>query len=222
MDKKTRLSKLISDQGIVPLYFSASAEVSISLMKALYHGGMRTLEYANRGEGALQIFKQMRIVCDRELPGMYLGIGTVKNADSAQSYVDEGAEFLVCPGIIAPVLKVAEKSNLLCVPGCMTPTDMIQAEALGAKIIKLYPANTLGPGYLDAITPVFNDLLFMPTGGIELNEENLTKWFKSGAVAVGGSKLITKTITENKQYDQLSIDAKDALKLIESVRGISS
>ena len=91
---KLELSELINQQGIVPLYYSADAEVSIDLMRALYAGGIRTTEYADRGDRALKNFREMRKVCDAELPGMRLGIGTIKTAESARIYIDEGAEFL--------------------------------------------------------------------------------------------------------------------------------
>ena len=218
MDKKSELLKLIPEQGIVPLYYSADAVTSIEVMKALYSAGFRTTEYADRGEAALKNFKDMRKVCDAELPGMYLGIGTVKNAETANVYINEGAEFLVSPGILASVIEIADRNSLLCIPGCMTPTEIIQAESLGVEIVKLFPANTLGPGFIDAVQAVVPDIKFLPTGGIELHEENLTAWFKSGVCAVGGSKLITKVILENKRFAELTEDARSAFERIQTIR----
>ena len=215
---KSELSSLIKDQGIVPLYYAADAEVSIELMRALYAGGIRTTEYADRGEKAMKNFKEMRKACDAEMPGMRLGIGTIKNPESAQAYIDEGAEFLVCPGILESVIELSDKHQLLCVPGCMTPSEIIRAEACGSKIIKLFPANTLGPSYIEAVQALFTDIVFLPTGGIELNEENLRAWFKVGVCAVGGSKMITKTVIENKLYDELTAESSRALNLIRSIK----
>lgn len=218
MDKKSELLKLIPEQGILPLFYSADPVISIELMKALYAGGIMTTEYADRGEAALKNFKEMRKACDAELPGMRLGIGTIKNADSAQAYIDEGAEFLVSPGIFQPVVEIADRNNLLCIPGCMTPTEIIQAESLGVEIVKLFPANTLGPSYIEAVQALFPGIKFLPTGGIELNENNLIGWFKSGVCAVGGSKLITKDIISNKQYAELTSDARKAFEMIKDIR----
>lgn len=218
MSKKSELLRLIPEQGIVPLYYSADPVTSIEVMKALYSAGIRTTEYADRGVAALRNFKEMRKVCDAELPGMYLGIGTIKDAESANAYINEGAEFLVSPGILAPVIEIADHNQLLCIPGCMTPTEIVQAESLGVEIVKLFPANTLGPGFIDAVQAVFPDIKFLPTGGIELHEGNLTAWFKSGVCAVGGSKLITKAILENKRYAELTEDARSAFERIQTVR----
>lgn len=218
MNKKTELLRLIPHQGIVPLYYSADPVTSIEVMKALYSAGIRTTEYADRGEAALKNFKEMRKVCDAELPGMYLGIGTVKSSESAKAYINEGAEFLVSPGILAPVIEIADRHQLLCIPGCMTPTEIIHAESLGVEIVKLFPGNTLGPGFIDAVQAVVPYIKFLPTGGIELHEDNLMGWFKSGVCAVGGSKLITKAILQNKLYAELTADARAAFERIRTIR----
>lgn len=218
MDTKTELKNLIKDQGIVPLYYAADAGVSIELMRAMYQGGIRTTEYADRGDRAMKNFKEMRKACDSEMPGMRLGIGTIKNADSAKAYIDEGAEFLVCPGILEPVIELSDRHRLLCVPGCMTPSEIIRAETYGVNIVKLFPANTLGPSYVEAIQALFTDITFLPTGGIELTEDNLRSWFKVGVCAVGGSKMITKTVIEHRLYDELSAECSRALNLIRTIR----
>ncbi len=218
MNKKSELSILMKEQGIVPLYYAADAEVSIELMRALYKGGIRTTEYADRGEKAMKNFKEMRKACDAEMPGMRLGIGTIKNTESAKAYIDAGAEFLVCPGILESVLELSDQHNLLCVPGCMTPSEIIRAEACGSKIVKLFPANTLGPSFIEAVQALFTDIVFMPTGGIELNEANLRSWFKAGVCAVGGSKMIAKNVIENKLYDDLTAESSRALNLIKTIR----
>lgn len=218
MDKKRSVSRLIAEQGVVPLYYAGDAEVSIGLMRALYAAGIRTTEYADRGESALKNFREMRKACDAEMPGMCLGIGTIKEAGSAQAYIDEGAEFLVCPGMLEPVLEISEQNNLLCIPGCMTPSEIIRAESMGASIVKLFPANTLTPGFVDAVQALFPGISFLPTGGIALDENNLRSWFKSGVCAVGGSKMITKAIIENQQYAELTAEARVVLERIKTVR----
>ena len=134
--KKQIVLSLIPQQGILPLFFNKDEQTSIELMKALYSAGIRTLEYTNRGEAALVNFKAMRKVCDTELKDMYLGIGTIKNGEMAQTFVDAGCDYIICPGLIESVAKVADANELLWVPGCMTPSEVIAAENLGAKMIK--------------------------------------------------------------------------------------
>ncbi len=219
MEKKQAILELIPQQGILPLYFYKDTTVSIEVLKALYEAGIRAVEYTNRGEAALQNFKEMRKVCDTELKGMYLGIGTIKNGEMAQTFIDAGTDYLICPGLVDSVAAVADKNNMLWVPGCMTPSEIIKAETLGAKMIKLFPGNILGPGFMSAIKELFPNLLFMPTGGVEMEKDNIAGWFKAGVCAVGmGSKLITKQLLEAKDYAAIAAATKQVLATIQSIK----
>ncbi|HEY4150718.1 MAG TPA: bifunctional 4-hydroxy-2-oxoglutarate aldolase/2-dehydro-3-deoxy-phosphogluconate aldolase, partial [Chitinophagaceae bacterium] len=144
MDKKSALLELIPKQGVLPLYFYKDPEVSVEVLKALYRAGIRTVEYTNRGEAALKNFEKLRKVADTELKGMYLGIGTIKNGQQATAFINAGADYIICPGLVESVAEVANKQGMLWAPGCMTPSEIIRAEELGAKIIKLFPGNILG------------------------------------------------------------------------------
>lgn len=218
-EKKSEILQLTVQQGVLPLYFNKDEEVSISVLKALYEAGIRTVEYTNRGEAALQNFKALRKVCDTELTGMYLGIGTIKNGEQAQAFIDAGADYIISPGLVEDAAAVADKNDLLWVPGCMTPTELIKAEALGAKLVKIFPGNIVGPGFVSAIKELFSGLKFIITGGVEPEEANLRGWFNAGASAVGmGSKLITKQSLENKEYAKITQLTQESLKLIELVR----
>ena len=219
MDTKNELLKLIPAQGILPLYFHKDTDVSIEVLKALYNAGIRAVEYTNRGEAALYNFKTMREVCDAELTGMYLGIGTIKNGMMAQTFIDAGADFIICPGLVDEVAGVADKNNMLWVPGCMTPSEIIRAENMGAKMIKLFPGNILGTGFMSAIKELFPGLLFMPTGGVDLDKENIAGWFKAGVCAVGmGSKLISKQLLEQKDYVKIEALTKQAMEMVKALR----
>lgn len=219
MNSKQALLDLIKNQGLLPLYYHKDEKVSVEVLRSLYKAGIRTVEYTNRGESALPNFKILKQLCETELSGMSLGIGTIKNAESAQQFIDIGADYLISPGLVEEVANLAEKQNYLWVPGCMTATEIIKAETLGAPFIKLFPGNILGPGFLSGIKDIFPNLLFMPTGGVELTEVNITAWFKAGVCAVGmGSKLITKEILENKQYELLHKNTLEAIRLVNTSR----
>jgi 2-dehydro-3-deoxyphosphogluconate aldolase/(4S)-4-hydroxy-2-oxoglutarate aldolase len=219
MEKKDTLLKLIPQQGILPLYFHKDTTVSIEVLKALYAAGIRAVEYTNRGEAALANFKEIRKVCNAELKDVYLGIGTIKDGDMAQTFIDEGADFIISPGLVVSVAEVADRNKMLWVPGCMTPSEIIHSETLGARMIKLFPGNILGPGFMSAIRELFPDILFMPTGGVELDKENISSWFNAGVCAVGmGGKLITRQLLESKDYKQITTSTRDVISIIESIR----
>jgi 2-dehydro-3-deoxyphosphogluconate aldolase/(4S)-4-hydroxy-2-oxoglutarate aldolase len=219
-DKKAAVMQLLFDQGILPLFYHKDENVSIQVLRALYAAGIRTLEYTNRGEAALQNFKALRKVCDTEFKGLQLGIGTIKSEEDAKTFVDAGADFLVSPGVVKAAAKVARKNDLLYVPGCMTPTEMIRAEAMGTTLVKIFPGELLGPGYLKAVRPLFPKLKFHITGGVEPEEGNLRGWFGAGASVVGmGSRLITKQILEEKDYGRITHLTQEALRLVQTVKG---
>lgn len=214
MKKETLLAQ-VQQQGILPLYFHKDTQVSLDVLRALYSAGIRSVEYTNRGEAALANFREMRRVCESELKDMYLGIGTIKNAEMAQKFIDAGCDYIICPGLVEGVAKVADANDMLWVPGCMTPTEVITAENLGARLIKLFPGNIIGMAFMQAIKELFPNLLFMPTGGVDTSRENIEGWFKSGVCAVGmGSKLVTKSIMDNKQYEELTEATKKVLDII--------
>lgn len=215
MEKKEELLKRIPEQGILPLYFDKDEEVSIEVLRALYQAGIRMVEYTNRGEAALHNFKKMCEIRDKELKDLYLGIGTIKNKQMAETYIEAGADFIICPGLIEEVAAIADQHRMLWVPGCMTPSEIIKAENMGAKMIKLFPGNILGPEFMGAIKALFPDLKFMPTGGVSLDKDNINGWFKAGVCAVGmGSKLVSKQLLQEKNYAKIEELTKQAIEMV--------
>lgn len=217
-DKKSSIQQLIFSQKILPLFYTDDEQVSINIFKALYEAGIRTVEYTNRGESALNNFKTLKRICEDELTEMQLGIGTIKTSDEAKAFVDAGADYLISPGIVKAAFEVADEHGILYIPGCMTATELIEAESLGATLIKIFPGNVLGPGFISAVKELFPRLRFVVTGGVEPEEANLTNWFKAGVAAVGmGSKLITKEILESKNYTKLTSLTQEALRKVQSL-----
>lgn len=220
MSKKSDILQAVTTQGILPLYFFKDTEVSIEVLRALYRAGVKAVEYTNRGEAALANFKEMRKVVDAEMPGMYLGIGTIKNAEQALAFIEAGADYLISPGLVPEVAAVADKNDVLWVPGAMTPSEIIAAENLGAKFVKLFPGNMLGPDFMSTIKELFPNMLFMPTGGVDTTKENIGAWFKAGVCAVGmGSKLISKALLEAKDYATIEAATKEVLATVKAIKG---
>lgn len=215
MHKKEKTLEALLAQKLLPLYYHDNAATSIAVLSALYKGGIRIVEYTNRGEHALANFGELRKAAEAEMPDLLLGIGTIKNADQAKNYISAGADFIVCPSTNPEVATVTHEAGLLWIPGCMTPTEIATAENAGANLVKIFPGNILGPSYLSAIKDLFPGLLFMPTGGVEAEANNLTNWFQSGVVAVGmGSKLITKEMIEQNDADGITAATIQALQLV--------
>ncbi len=217
-NKETAIAA-IRQQGLLPLFYYEDAEVSLEIVRTLYRGGVRVFEYTNRGKAALENFKFLKEALKTEMQDLFLGIGTIKNTSELNDFLAAGADFIVCPVVDLEVGKLTHEAGLLWIPGCMTPTEINLAHQHGAGIIKLFPANILGPEYLSSIRELFQGQLFVPTGGVEIDEANIDTWFKAGVCAVGmGSKLVSKKILENREYDNLFSLTKKALEIISKVK----
>jgi 2-dehydro-3-deoxyphosphogluconate aldolase/(4S)-4-hydroxy-2-oxoglutarate aldolase len=219
MNNTAKVTHAIVEQGMLPLYFNASEEVSLDILQTIYSAGVKAIEYTSRGEAAFSNFKKMVELRNTSMPGLLLGIGTIKNLAQAKEYISAGADFLVSPGFILEVAAYAVSNDIFYAPGCMTPTEIIAAENAGVTFIKLFPGNMLGPEFLSGIKDIFPKLLFMPTGGVDTTRENIEGWFKAGVCAVGmGSKLISKKLMEQKDYATIESETIAVLKLIQAIK----
>ena len=219
MSRTQQITDAVIAQGILPLYFNSSEEVSLDVLRSIYRAGIKAVEYTNRGDAALANFKKMVALRNAEMPGMLLGVGTIKNMQHAKDYMAAGADFLVSPGYVPDVAAHCVANDIFYAPGCMTPSEIIAAENAGIKFIKLFPGNILGPEFLSGIKDIFPKLLFMPTGGVDTTRENIEAWFKAGVCAVGmGSKLISKKLMEAKDYSSIESETKKVLELIQSIK----
>jgi len=217
-NKETTI-QAIQQQGLLPLFYYEDAQVSLEIIRALYKGGVRVFEYTNRGAAALENFKIFKEALKTEMQDLFLGIGTIKTAEQAQAFLDAGADFIVCPIVNPAVAKLTHDAGLLWIPGCMTPTEIDLAQQHQAGIIKLFPANILGPDFLSSIKELFQGQLFVPTGGVEIEENNISNWFKAGVCAVGmGSKLVSKQIIEQRDYEKIESLTKQTFEIINKVR----
>jgi len=219
MSNTQQITDAIIAQGMLPLYFNADEIVSLDVLKAIYKAGVKAVEYTNRGEAALKNFTTMVALRNAEMPGLLLGVGTIKNMQQAEDYLKAGADFLVSPGFVKEVADFAVANDVFYAPGCMTPSEIIAAENAGIGFIKLFPGNMLGPEFLSGIKEIFPKLLFMPTGGVDTTKENIEGWFNAGVCAVGmGSKLISKKLMEAKDYATIESETIKVLELIQTIK----
>ena len=219
MSEKRIAVRKIVEQGILPLFYCYSQSVGLDVIRTLCKAGVRAVEYTNRGVAALENFTAMKKTLSAEFPDLSLGIGTIKTVEEAEAFVQAGADFIVAPIVNPAVAAVAQKAGLLWIPGCMTPTEIFQAQQHEAAIIKLFPAGTLGPGFLNAIRILFPKQMFIPTGGVEINEDNFREWFRAGVTAVGlGSKLISEEVLIDANYDHLYAKTQLAMQIAQKVK----
>jgi 2-dehydro-3-deoxyphosphogluconate aldolase/(4S)-4-hydroxy-2-oxoglutarate aldolase len=215
MQSEQHNSAVIKQHGLLPLFYHDDLQVCISVTKALYEGGASVIEFTNRGAYALENFKALVKERDASMPDLLLCAGTIKTPEHATKFIDAGADVLISPVFDNSVCDVAYIQKILWIPGCTTPTEIHNAEKAGCNLIKLFPGDLLKPSFVEAIKPLFPDLNFVVTGGVDTSKENITAWLKAGVCAVGmGSKLITKEILNNKDYRSITSSVKNVLEVI--------
>ena len=219
MHKSQQVIGAIVTQGLLPLYFNQDVDKSLAILRSLYSAGIKVVENTNRGEAALENFKQLINVRNLEMNDLIIGVGTIKNMQQALDFLEAGADFLVSPGYLPDVASYCVSKDIMFGPGCMTPTEIIAAENAGIKFIKLFPGDLLGVGFLKGIKEIFPQLVFMPTGGVDATEESIASWFNTGASAVGmGGKLVSKALMEAGDTKAIEEKAREVLKLIQKIR----
>jgi 2-dehydro-3-deoxyphosphogluconate aldolase / (4S)-4-hydroxy-2-oxoglutarate aldolase len=219
MDSYQLLINKLKQQKILPLFYHADASVCIHLTKALYAAGIRMIEFTNRGDAGLTNFKALVKERNDSMKDLSLAIGTIRTAEQANKFIDAGADLLISPVFDADVCDAAYINKILWIPGCMTPTEIHSAENAGCILVKLFPGNILGPSFVTSVKELFPNLDFMPTGGVEVNKENLQAWFAAGVCSVGiGSKLITKQLVDEKNYAAIEEATKKTLQIITKIK----
>ncbi len=219
MNKHQIITQQIKSDGFLPLFYHPSASICIAIVKALYEGGVRCIEFTNRGENALSNFKELLQLKKQDFPDLLLGIGTIKNEQEAEAYTQAGADFLISPCFDQKISGFANEANMLWMPGCMTPSEINAASNNGHKFIKLFPGNVLQAQFISAIKPVFADVDFMVTGGVTNEIDNLKTWFKAGAVAVGlGRNLIRDSWQDTDDFSVLRKDAASLRQKVQTAR----
>lgn len=218
MGRNETIIQQLKQQKLLPLFYHADTPVCIEVVKALYAAGIRSVEFTNRGDAAMNNFKALVTERNSSMKDLLLGIGTIRTTVQANQFTEAGADFLISPVFDSNVCDTAYLNKVLWIPGCMTPTEIHAAEHAGCKFIKLFPGNILGPAFVSAIKELFPEVDFMPTGGVEVNKENLEAWFTAGVCAVGmGSRLISKKLMEEKDYSTIEKNTKETLALINAI-----
>ena len=153
MAKYSRLQVLnqMNESGMVPLFYNNDIDSSKAILTACYEGGARLMEFTNRGDFALEVFSALIKYSIKELPGMIIGIGSVTDAAAASQYMLHGANFVVTPVFRKDIAIVCNRRKVLWTPGCGSLTEIAKAEEMGCEIVKLFPGNTYGPGFIKAI-----------------------------------------------------------------------
>ena len=177
----------------LPVVVIKELDDTIPTLKSLCEGGLPAAEITFRTACAADAIR----LGAEQFPDMYIGAGTVINAEQAKAAIEAGACFIVSPGLSAEVAAVCKAANVPYYPGCATPTEIMQAIALGITTVKFFPANVYGGlSAIKALSAPFPQVKFLPTGGVDLSNIREFLAFEK-IVAVGGSFMMKGDIKEN-------------------------
>lgn len=216
---RIQVATVMKETGMVPLFYHPDVELGKQVLKTCYDGGARLLEFTARGDFAFEVFAELNKYAITELPGMIMGVGSITDAAAASLFMQMGANFIVTPSLREDIAIVCNRRKVLWSPGCGSLTEINRAEEMGCEIVKLFPGDIYGPGFVKAIKGPQPWTSIMPTGGVSTEESNLRGWFHAGVTCVGmGSKLISKDILEKRDFDTLKEKVKATLQVIQSIK----
>ncbi len=185
-----RAGAIIRDTGIIAIvrgHFDLAEMLKIG--EALWSAHISVMEITLNSRGALSAVAPLR----QHLSQMLVGVGTVRSVLQVNQAIEAGAQFIVSPSFDAASVARSQALGVLHLPGVMTPTEAQTAFAAGCRMLKLFPADSLGPAYLKALRAPLDDIEFVPTGGVAV--ENVGHWRRAGAVAVAiGSALVSDSM----------------------------
>ncbi len=222
MARFTRMQVLntILDGGLVPVFYHADVQVAIKVAEACVAGGLRVVEFTNRGDMAPEVFKELSRYLAKEHPDIILGVGSVVDAPTAALYIAYGANFVVGPLLNPEIARLCNRRKIAYSPGCGSATEIAQAEELGVEIVKVFPGKSVGgPGFAKSVLGPCPWTSIMPTGGVDASEASLTEWFQAGVACVGmGSKLVRKEWVAAGDWEAISNQVRQVLGWIQAAR----
>ena len=221
MARFTRLEvyNCLLETGLLPLFYQPDTEKAGQIVAACARGGARLVEFTNRGDMAYPVFIELARHFAKADPSVILGVGSVTDAPTAAMFLATGANFIVAPSFNHEVARLCNRRKIAYLPGCATPAEIAQAEEMGAEICKIFPGDTLGPGFITAILGPSPWSRLMPTGGVDATEASITAWIRAGACAVGmGSKLVTGQAVKAGDWDGIAAQVKQSIAWVQAAR----
>jgi 2-dehydro-3-deoxyphosphogluconate aldolase/(4S)-4-hydroxy-2-oxoglutarate aldolase len=208
---KNQVISMLVDPGIIAVVRAQRADQVIPLSQALIDGGVVVVEITMTTPNAIAAIQQAReLVGDRAL----IGVGTVLDAETCRAALAAGAEFVVTPICRTELIAIAHAAERPIMIGAYTPTEAQLAHEAGADFIKIFPADTLGPGYMKSIRAPLPHLRIVPTGGVDV--ENVGAFLKAGCASLGvGSSLVSAKILQDADWAALT---RKAAEFVEAAR----
>lgn len=213
MNKESQL-RHVHDCGIVAVVRSPDSRQLIEVVRALAEGGVTVAEITMTVPDALDVVRQVRqALGDRVL----LGAGTILDPETARAALVAGAEFLVAPTVNLDVIRLCQRYSKLVMPGAFTPTEVLTAWEAGADVVKVFPAEVVGPPFFKALRGPLPQVRLMPTGGVDLT--TAADFLRAGAFCLGvGGQLVEPRAIAEGNFDRIRDLARQYVAIVKQAR----
>src|SRR5579885_526241 len=213
MSKETQFRQIL-DSGIVAVVRSPDSQQLVEVVRALADGGVTVVEITMTVPDALGVLRQVRQALGERV---LLGAGTILDAETARAALLAGAEYLVAPTLNLDVIRLCQRYDKLVMPGCFTPTEILTAWEAGADIVKVFPADVVGPAFFKALRGPLPHVRLMPTGGVDLT--TAADFLRAGACCLGvGGQLVEPKAVAERNFDRIRDLARQYVAVVRQVR----
>ena len=215
MEKREIFNRMVSE-GLIPVIRVSSAAEAIDVAHAIKEGGVTLIEITMSVPGAMEAIKELS---RKYRDDIIMGAGTILDSETGRAALLAGAQFIVTPTLNFDLIQLAHRYSAVIVPGAMTPTEILTAWNAGADMVKVFPAAQLGgPEYIKALRGPLPQILYVPTGGVNL--QNAGAFIKAGSTALGvGGELVDKKAVKEKKFNIITENTRAFLKTIREARG---
>jgi 2-dehydro-3-deoxyphosphogluconate aldolase/(4S)-4-hydroxy-2-oxoglutarate aldolase len=214
MWRKLKNLNKISESGIVLIIRSDSEQEALAVAEAAIDGGIKVLEITMSVPNVLNVIHVLATTYNND--DILVGAGTILDGETARAAIMAGAELLVSPQLNPEMIKVANRYQTVTISGAFTPKEVVESLEAGADIVKLFPAEVVGPQYVKAIKAPLPQAPIAPTGGV--TPQNVHEWLQAGCVGVGVGSYITKAAQKDGDYRKVTAAAKEFLQAVAAAR----
>jgi 2-dehydro-3-deoxyphosphogluconate aldolase/(4S)-4-hydroxy-2-oxoglutarate aldolase len=215
MKNKIEILTALRETGVVAVIRTDNPGDLVGAAKALREGGVKFIEITMTIPNALKIIEGA--TSQLQMEDIYIGAGTVLDSETARAVILAGSSFVVGPTYEPEVVQLCNRYSIPVMPGAYTPGEIMAAWKGGADVVKIFPADIGGPGFLKAVKEPLPQIELLPTKGI--NFETVAAFIKAGAIAVGtGTALVSNELINSKNYKQITDNAKRFIQIIKDAR----
>lgn len=213
-ESRAAVASALERAGVIAVIRLSDGAELRAVAEALLDGGVTALEVTMTVPDAVRLIDRLAA----SLPSSVLvGAGTVLDTTTARAVIDAGARFVVSPVFRRPLIDVCHELGVAALPGCFTPTEILDAWEAGADLVKVFPATSLGPGFVKDLRGPLPQLRLVPTGGV--TRENAGDWIRAGAAAIGvGTALVDRAAVAGQRFDQITAAARAFVAAVQTAR----